>query len=209
MGMQVLALRRSREGWNAETASGASFSSKAVVLTPPVPQSLAILDAGEITLDAAERARLTSIEYARCLAVMAVLKGPSRIPPPGGFAPAAGPIVWIADNQTKGISSEPAITIHARHAFSVEHWDRDRQESGRLLLDAAKEWLGADVRTFQVQGWRYSKPLRVDERRCAVLSESPPLVLAGDAFAGPRVEGAALSGWAAAEAVLLNSADSV
>ncbi len=207
METQVVALRRSRESWNAETASGDSFSSKAVVLTPPLPQSLAILEAGEISLIPAERARLTNIEYARCLAVMAVLNGPSRIPPPGGFAPADRPIVWIADNQAKGISGAPAITIHASHAFSVEHWDRDRQESGRLLLDAAKEWLGADVKIFQVQGWRYSKPLTVDERSCAILSDSPPLVLAGDAFAGPRVEGAALSGRAAAEAVQRNFAD--
>ncbi len=133
---------------------------------------------------------------------MAVLQGPSRLPPPGALSPPEGPIVWIADNQAKGISSEPAITIHASHAFSIEHWERDRQESGRVLLAAAQEWLGAEVKTFQVQGWRYSKPLQVDERRCAVVSEAPFLVLAGDAFAGPRVEGAALSGWAAAEAIL-------
>ncbi len=38
------------EGWQAETASGVSFFAKAVVLTPPVPQSLALLDAGEVAL---------------------------------------------------------------------------------------------------------------------------------------------------------------
>lgn len=57
-----------------------------------------------------------------------------------------GPIAWLADNQMKGISVTPAVTIHATHAFSVEHWNRDRHESGRRLLDEAQEWLGADVR---------------------------------------------------------------
>jgi predicted NAD/FAD-dependent oxidoreductase len=178
------------------------FSAGAVVLTPPVPQSLAILKAGAVPLQPETRARLEGIEYERCLALMAVLAGPSRLAPPGGLAPDDGPIAWIADNQLKGISAEPAVTIHATHAFSLEHWERDRQKRGRRRLDAANDWLGAEVRTFQVHGWLYSKPLRVDEHSCAIMSQVPPLVLAGDAFAGPRVEGAALSGWAAAEAVL-------
>jgi predicted NAD/FAD-dependent oxidoreductase len=170
-----------------------------------VPQSLAMLDAGGIVLAPEMRTRLAAIEYERCLAVMAVLDGPSRIPPPGGLAPAEGPIAWIADNQLKKISAEPAVTIHATHAFSLDHWDRERQESGRALLDAAAPWLGAGVRTFQVHGWRYSKPMRVDEEPCVLVTQSPPLMLAGDAFAGPRVEGAALSGFAAAEALLAGS----
>jgi renalase len=199
---RVVALRASRHRWSAETATGDVCSGGAVVLTPPVPQSLAILEAGAVALQPETRARLEGIEYERCLAVMAVLAGPSRLAPPGGLAPDDGPIVWIADNQLKGISAEPAVTIHATHAFSLEHWERDRQESGRRLLDAANGWLGTEVRTFQVHGWLYSKPLQVDERPCAMVSQVPPLVLAGDAFAGPRVEGAALSGWAAAEAVL-------
>jgi hypothetical protein len=203
--MPVAALRRGGDRWHVETATGRTFTAGAVVLTPPVPQSLALLNAGGIVLAPEMRTRLAAIEYERCIAVMAVLDGPSRIPPPGGLTPADGPIAWLADNQLKGISTEPAVTIHATHAFSLEHWDRDRQESGRALLDAAAEWLGAGIRTFQVHGWRYSKPMRVDQERCVLVSQSPPLVLAGDAFAGPRVEGAALSGWAAAAALPVNS----
>jgi hypothetical protein len=199
---RIAAVRASRHRWNVETTTGDVYPARAVVLTPPVPQSLAILQAGAVALQPDTRTRLEGIAYERCLAVMAVLAGASRLAPPGGLAPDDGPVAWIADNQVKGISAEPAVTIHATHAFSQEHWERDRQDSGRRLIDAATDWLGTEVRTFQVHGWLYSKPLQVDERLCTIVSQVPPLVLAGDAFAGPRVEGAALSGWAAAGAVL-------
>ena len=198
----VTALRQDGDRWSALTASGGTFSAGSVVLTPPVPQALVLLDAGGVVLPPALRSRLTAIEYDRCLAVMALLDGPSRIPPPGGIAPASGPIAWITDNVQKGIASEPAVTLHATPAFSVEYWDRDRLESGRLLLDAGAKWLGAGVRTFQVHGWRYSQPRVADPDRCLVVGESPLLVLAGDGFGGGGVEGAALSGMAAAEAIL-------
>lgn len=198
----VTAVRLNGERWQLETTTGRTFLAGAVVLTPPVPQSIALLDAGGLTLAPELRTRLAAIEYERCLTIMALLDGPSRIPPPGGFTPPDGPIAWIADNQLKGISAEPAVTIHATPAFSLEHWDRDRNESARALLNAAVPWLGAEVTSFQVHGWRYSKPKRVDPAPCVLVSQSPRLVLAGDAFAGPLVEGAALSGWAAAEAIL-------
>jgi renalase len=203
--MPVIALRQNESHWCAETPANGSFTSKAVLLTPPVPQSLALLDAGEVLLAPKIHKRLAAIEYERCLAVMALLDAPSLIPHPGALSLPEGPIAWIADNQKKGISSEPAITIHATHAFSLEQWDCDRQASGRTLLAAAAEWIGkSSVKTFQVHGWRYSKPLSVDESPCILAHNSPPLVIAGDAFAGPKVEGAALSGWAAAEMILKN-----
>ncbi len=199
LAQRVVSLSRDAAGWAAACAGGETILANTVLLTPPVPQSLALLEAGGVTLAPATRARLEAIEYERCLAVMAVLDGPSRIPPPGGFAPPAGPIAWIADNQAKGVSAEPAVTIHATAAFSLAHWDRDRAESGRALLDAAAPWLGSGVTECQVHGWRYSKPLGVEPEPCLVLSRSPRLILAGDAFSGPRVEGAVLSGWAAAD----------
>lgn len=170
---------------------------------PTGPQSLALLDAGAVDLPPDLRARLAAIEYDRCLAVMAVLDEPSsRIPFPGGLSPVSGPLVWISDNQAKGISPVPAVTLHATAAFSLEHWDRDRTETGLLLIEAAREWIGPGIREFQVHGWRYSRPRISDEFPCMVACQRPPLVLAGDAFGPGGIEGAALSGLAAARAIV-------
>ena len=70
------------------------------------------------------------------------------------------------------------------------------------MLAAAADWLGAGVRTFQVHGWRYSQPKIRDSEPCLLVNLAPPLALAGDAFGGVGVEGAALSGRAAALAIL-------
>jgi hypothetical protein len=202
METQVTAVKQADDSYTVETNTGIDYSAAALLLTPPVPQSLALLNAGGIYLESAMHTRLAAIQYERCLAVMAVLKQPSLIMPPGAVLPTSGPVSWIADNQLKGISAEPAVTIHANPEFSLTHWDGDRMLSGQTLIDACQEWIGTEVLSFQVHGWRYSKPMQVDEHPCALLRSTPPLVMAGDAFAGPRVEGAALSGFAAAETIL-------
>ena len=199
---QVAALSQAGDHWLIRMTDGEVYSAGAIILTTPVPQALVLLEAGGVQLEPALKTRLSAIEYERCLAVMAVLRGPSRMQAPGGFAPTQGPIAWIADNQLKGISDEPAVTIHATDAFSVAQWDQDRDETARGLLAAAEKWLGVGIQSFQIHAWRYSKPKQTDPLLFAEVSLSPLLLLAGDAFAGPRVEGAALSGWAAAEAMI-------
>jgi len=195
-------LRKESHHWIATTLDKGTITAQAVILTPPVPQSLALLDASGVGLPAALRHRLNAIEYDRCLAVMALLEGPSRIPPPGGLTLTSGPLASITDNQLKGISGESAVTLHATPEFSLEHWDRDRTESASLLLAAAADWLGAGVRSFQVHGWRFSRPRVLDPEPCLLISAHPPLALAGDGFGGFGVEGAAFSGMAAASAIL-------
>jgi predicted NAD/FAD-dependent oxidoreductase len=197
----VFELRRRAVGWEALLEDGERLTACALLLTPPAPQSLELLDTSGIELSPEHLSRLEGIAYDPCLAVMAVLDGPSRVPPPGGLRPSDGPIAWIADNQRKGVSAAPAVTLHATAAYSLEHWDRERRESGRALLRASAPWLDAKVIAFEVQGWRYAKGPRVKESGCLIVHESPPLLLAGDAFGRPRVEGAALSGWAAADAL--------
>lgn len=198
----LVALHTGPDQWIATTASGGTIPAQAVILTPPPPQSLALLDAGSVSLTPALRQRLDRIQFERCLAVMAVLDGPSRIPPPGRQALESGPVASITDNHLKGISREPAVTLHATAEFSLEHWDRDRMETARLLLAAAAEWIGAGVRTFQIHAWRYSRPLATDPAPCLLAGTRPPLALAGDGFGGSGVEAAAFSGMAAARTIL-------
>jgi predicted NAD/FAD-dependent oxidoreductase len=187
--------------WAVDFKHGARLTASAVILTPPVPQSLALLEAGGVELASDHRATLDGMTYDRCLAVMAILDGSSGIDFPGWFRPDCGLVDWVADNQVKGISTVPALTIHASADYSLENWDRDRHACAEQLLAAVRPRVCVPVNQFQVHGWRYSKPRRIVPRQCLVLRESPPLVLAGDAFGGARVEGAALSGWAAASAL--------
>jgi len=192
--------------WSAALDNGDSISAKALLITSPVPQTIDLLTSGNIPVPADKQARLDRIDYEACIAVMAVLDGPTAIPAPGATAFDEGPIGWISDNLQKGVSKIPAVTIHGSGGFSAEHYDDDKILIGQKLIDAAAPYLGnAKVTEYQVHGWRYSKPSVVDPEACMLLSEStdlPPLALAGDAFAGPRFEGAVLSGWAAAKSLI-------
>lgn len=188
------------EGWLLETKSGERHTAATLILTPPVPQSLAIL--GDAALSPGVRQTLERIDYDPCIALLAVLDGPSEVPAPGGLWPGGTAISWMADNAQKGISERPAVTIHASPEFSNEHFTDADDAVARLLLEEAEPWLGSDVVVYQIQRWRYSLPVHLHDQRYLFTTAPGPVVFAGDAFAGPRVEGAALSGLAAADALL-------
>lgn len=198
---RVTEIAATPSGWRVNVQNSQPLKAGTLILTPPVPQSLALLDAGGVELPMAARAALARISYEPCIAVMVQLAGRNQVPEPGGMWPIGGPIAWLADNYRKGVSPAPgAITIHAGPEFSQEHWLSDDQTVAELLLAAAGQWLGGEVRQIQVHRWSYSKPLWIHPEPCLALDQPAPLIFAGDAFAGPRVEGAALSGLAAADA---------
>lgn len=194
LGTHVLALQ---PAWTAQCESGESFTASHLLLTAPAPQSLA-LTAGLV--DSATSAALQQIRFDPCLALIAVLDGPSRVPAPGYVRPAGGPLSWVADNQQKGVSPRrTAVTMHATAAISTEWWEQPREECARRMLEAAAEWLPVPPVEWQLHRWRYSQPVEVAAEPCLYVDAPGPIAFAGDAFAGPRLEGAFLSGLAAAE----------
>ena len=95
------------------------------------------------------------------------------------------------------------MTLHANGRLSRERWAEPKGVLLPDLLREAKRWLGHDPMTAELVSWRYARPIVLHPERCLALDAGwGPLVFAGDAFGEARIEGAARSGWAAAEAVL-------
>jgi renalase len=188
--------------WQVVTDTGASFSASALLLTPPAPQSFALLAPLAGHLPPSFAATLNSIEYDRCLALLALLDGPSSVPAPGFIRPGDTVISWLADNSMKGVTARPgALTLHATPEFSLGHWNEPDELCAAQMLTAASPWLGSSVLQWQLHRWRFSRPTATQPAPCLFTSGPAPLAIAGDAFAGPRIEGAFLSGLAAASAL--------
>ncbi len=198
---RILSISADAGGWKAISETGAEFTADALILTSPVPQSLALLDAGEVDLPDAYRQQLEAVRYDPCLALM-LRPTQSLIPSPGAIQFEGEPISWIADNQRKGISPVPAITVHAAPQFSKTHWDTPTEEVTTALLEATGRWFEGPTLEAQLHRWRYAKP-EILHPAPGLMSMLPhPVVFCGDAFGTPRVEGAALSGMYAAEQLL-------
>ena len=198
---QVAALTHDGESWTVALVDGSELIADAVLSSAPVPQTIALLENGGVGLESNDVGMLNAIEYDPCLAFMAVLDGPSGLAKPGAVDPVDGPIDWMADNFLKGISAVPSVTIHATPEFSRAQWDAPDEAITEALLDAAQLESSVLPGSVQIQRWRFARPSVEHPERFLQLSGVPPFVCAGDAFGGAKVEGAALSGAAAAAAI--------
>ena len=184
----------------ASAPEATTIEAAAVVVTAPAPQAVAVL--GEAGLGAAVAEQLAGIAYDPCFALMLLLDRPSLVPPPGGIQFATGDVAWLADNFQKGISPAPTLTVHASAAFSRAHFDDPPETVAAALMARVARWIDGDPARAVVERslhrWRYATPVTVLPQPFLVARTAPPVVVCGDAFAGPRVEGAAASGLAAA-----------
>jgi renalase len=204
-GVEMSGLRQEGPRWEV-VAGGSVYVADALVLTPP--SALALVDDNGVHLPEEARQVLENIDYAPCIAVMALLDGSGQVPDPGGVQVGGDPLFWVADNRKKGISGVPAVTIHAGPEFSREHAHSDDVAIARLLLEEAKDYLETGVRATAVYHWEYSQPTNPHDAPFVHVEGPPPLMFCGDAYAGPKVEGAVTSGLAAAEKLLESAARS-
>ncbi|WP_423223223.1 NAD(P)/FAD-dependent oxidoreductase [Candidatus Amarolinea aalborgensis] len=201
----VKAVRQVQGGWQVEDAAGGLTLARRVLLTPPVPQSLALLAAGHVELSAADQAALASITYDPCLVGLFWLQGEIFLPPPGALMRSHHDLFWIADNQEKGISPDATlITVQTSPAFARRLWEADDADILAEIHTSLQEFLAPQsvVVEAYLKRWRFATVASVYPRPYLLPSGLPGLALAGDAF-GVRsgLEGAVFSGQQAAEAL--------
>jgi len=194
------------DGWEVSCDSGLRVAGGALVLAAPVPQALVLASSGSYTLPDGARRHLEAVSYDPCLALMILLADSTGVPEPGGMQIKGEPLDWIGDNRRKGISEAPAVTVHAGPRWSRSHFEDDETEIVDAMISRASDYLGTDLSPAIVETslarWRYSWVTNPHPEPCLVASGSPPLLFCGDAFGQPKVEGAAISGLAAADHLL-------
>ena len=100
----------------------------AVILTSPIPQSLALLVDAGVDLDGSPM----RTEYDRTIGLLATLDGPRRSPARAACKTATTCSASSATTWPRASAPKPAITFHANPTWSEAHWDDDD------LLDAAR-----------------------------------------------------------------------
>jgi len=196
-------LERTEDGWRVHIRSLRDGSERIVsanglILTPPIPQTLDLLQKNNITLPDNLRDDLRAVTYSRCIAVYGMFTGSDPLQP-GGVWFGDGPLEWIADNQRKDVSPVgPAITALTTSDWATEHWKDPDTRVLELLLPRLESWVGTpvDPQSVCVHRWKWAQALTPILASCAVLRDLAT-VIAGDGFAGTvsdRADAAVASG---------------
>lgn len=201
--LTVIAQHDESANWLALDDQGRLYTADALIMTPPIPLSLPLLRAGKVWLGALDYEMLRALAYAPCLAGVFWVNGAVNLPEPGMIQQHNAAISWIADNKRKGVSPDATlITVHAGPSYSRDLWPRPDWQVLAALESGLRRYkeLDAHIVERHLFRWRYANPLTVNPKPFLIAQDLPPLVFAGDAFGGPRVEGAFRSGLAAGTA---------
>ena len=201
---EVAPPRRIANQWQLTSGASELGSFDAVIVSAPPAQSSRLLEASPELADIAGTVKMRG-----CWALMLTLSQPSTIAYSGAFVDGS-PISWIArDSDKPGRFKQPeSWVVHASGDWTDGHLELSREQAQQLLL--AEFWKVSGIQPQALQftsahRWLYALPPAPLEASC-LFDEARQIGACGDWCAGPRVEGAFLSGLAAAQRVLATSA---
>lgn len=171
----------------------------AVVLALPAPQAASLVREADPALSAA----LEAVPMEPCWA--ALLETPARVELAwdGAFTETASEVLgWVARDSSKpGRKEGERWVLHARPDWSARHLEDGAEDVASSLRAAFQDLVGGRVEgRLETHRWRYARG--ASPVHGPLVGASGRVVACGDWAAGGRVEGAWLSGLAAAAEVL-------
>nr|WP_314898737.1 FAD-dependent oxidoreductase [uncultured Deefgea sp.] len=205
---QVTTISQEQHLWRVNTESQV-WQAPQLVLAIPAPQVARMLPAAH-----PQQAAVTQVAMQPCWAVMISSKHATHLPFAGLFVNETNVnddvLSWIALDSSKSGRSGQHWVLHASVAWSLAHLDDTPDMVINALCQAfsrlLKQW-GQSKPSWQAataHRWLYA---RGNAESTLPQDASDGLAIAGDWLAGGRVEGAYLSGLAAADILLTHSAD--
>lgn len=189
-----------QDGRWVAAAPGRRFVASAVFLSPPVPQTLELLDAGGVSLASTDDRVLRAVRYSPAFVVLARFAGEAALLPPGyaTFGPES-PLASVVDDRQKGACAAATATVRSKADWADQHFDDDPATvQATLLAAAAPHFTGPPVEA-SMHRWRYAVVRDGAPGPWRRLEGLPPAYGIGDAFHRGTVEGAWLSGRLAAD----------
>ncbi|MCA9561451.1 MAG: NAD(P)-binding protein [Myxococcales bacterium] len=206
-GARIVSVTRDDSSWSLHSETGARWDGyDFLVVALPAPQ------AAELVADADPEAGAfaAGVAMTPCLACWLVFDAPFDVPFDAAFCASGDdlgrPLAWAARNSSKPgrDRSRDVWVLHGTPAWSARLLEEDPAAAGLVLAEALARESGRTLPRIVAQGahrWRYALP-PTPAPQDHWFDAARGLALCGDWCGGPRVEGAWLSGCAAAGAVL-------
>ncbi len=199
VGSRVVSIQRASNAWKLTTEAGETLESELLVMTPPPAQTADLL-AG-VAPELAERVQRVAMHPSWAL-MLGFTENP--VTEFDGALVEAQPVGWMASSRGKaGRSGRGAWIVHASVAFSERNLEDPADTVAAELFESFCRLTGQRQPPVEMVAHRWRYAMAAEPLGVGFLSDrTRALWVAGDWCNNSRIEGAWLSGQAAAEDLL-------
>tara|TARA_X000001036_G_scaffold113597_1_gene106527 strand:+ start:1941 stop:2939 length:999 start_codon:yes stop_codon:yes gene_type:complete len=200
----IKTLKLLKNDWFLEGSDNINFSSKYLIMTPPLLQTIKLLSKHIYLFDKNFLEQIKNINYHKCISLMMSVKKETNIKFPGAMQKPNSFWDFVTDNKLKGISKKNCITAHASASFSDFIWEFNDEKCKNIMIDELAKLVNFDKIETKIHKWKYAKPKQVFNYFFKQAIHNQNLIITGEIFGGAKVEGAFLSGFNTANYLVKN-----